>query len=71
MQVSLLTLTLGPVSLAMMVISEPASHLLAVGLGGQTIVFVLMVYFGAPSMFITLWFRFDYVTNPPLGTLII
>jgi hypothetical protein len=24
-----------------------------------------------PSMFITLWFGFDYWTNPPLGTLII
>jgi hypothetical protein len=23
------------------------------------------------SMFITLWFGFDYGTNPPLGTLII
>jgi hypothetical protein len=32
---------------------------------------VLTVYFGTPSMFITLWFGFDYVTNPPLGTLII
>jgi hypothetical protein len=32
---------------------------------------VLTVYFGAPSMFITLWFGFDYGTNPPLGTLII
>jgi hypothetical protein len=32
---------------------------------------VLMVYFGTPSMFITLWFGFDYGTNPPLGTLII
>jgi hypothetical protein len=32
---------------------------------------MLMVYFGAPSMFITLWFGFDYGTNPPLGTLII
>jgi hypothetical protein len=32
---------------------------------------VLRVYFGAPSMFITLWFGFDYGTNPPLGTLII
>jgi hypothetical protein len=31
---------------------------------------VLTVYFGAPSMFITLWFGFDYGTNPPLGTLI-
>jgi hypothetical protein len=34
-------------------------------------VLVLTVYFGAPSMFITLWFGFDYGTNPPLGTLII
>jgi hypothetical protein len=33
--------------------------------------FMLTVYFGAPSMFITLWFGFDYGTNPPLGTLII
>jgi hypothetical protein len=32
---------------------------------------ILTVYFGAPSMFITLWFGFDYGTNPPLGTLII
>jgi hypothetical protein len=32
---------------------------------------VLTVYFGAPSMFITLWFGFDCGTNPPLGTLII
>jgi hypothetical protein len=32
---------------------------------------LLMVYFGAPSMFIALWFGFDYGTNPPLGTLII
>jgi hypothetical protein len=31
---------------------------------------LLTVYFGAPSMFITLWFGFDYGTNPPLGTLI-
>jgi hypothetical protein len=29
------------------------------------------VFFGTPSMFITLWFGFDYGTNPPLGTLII
>jgi hypothetical protein len=34
-------------------------------------VIVLTVYFGTPNMFITLWFRFDYGTNPPLGTLII
>jgi hypothetical protein len=27
--------------------------------------------FGTPNMFITLWFGFDYGTNPPLGTLII
>jgi hypothetical protein len=32
---------------------------------------VLMVYFGTPNMFITLWFGFDYGSNPPLGTLII
>jgi hypothetical protein len=32
---------------------------------------VLTVYFGTPSMFITLWFGFDYGTNPPLATLII
>jgi hypothetical protein len=32
---------------------------------------MLTVYFGSPSMFITLWFGFDYGTNPPLGTLII
>jgi hypothetical protein len=32
---------------------------------------MLTVYFGAPSKFITLWFGFDYGTNPPLGTLII
>jgi hypothetical protein len=32
---------------------------------------LLTVYFGTPSMFITLWFEFDYGTNPLLGTLII
>jgi hypothetical protein len=32
---------------------------------------LLTVYFGTPSMFITLWFGFYYITNPPLGTLII
>jgi hypothetical protein len=32
---------------------------------------LLTVYFGAPSMLITLWFGFDYGTNLPLGTLII
>jgi hypothetical protein len=37
----------------------------------QQAIQVLTVYFGAPSMFITLWFGFDYGTNPPLGTLII
>jgi hypothetical protein len=31
---------------------------------------LLTVYFGTPNMFITLWFGFDYGTNPPLGTLI-
>jgi hypothetical protein len=30
---------------------------------------LLTVYFGTPNMFITLWFGFDYGTNPPLGTL--
>jgi hypothetical protein len=33
--------------------------------------YLLMVYFGTPNMFITLWFGFVYGTNPPLGTLII
>jgi hypothetical protein len=32
---------------------------------------LLTVYFGTTSMFITLWFGFDYGTNPPLGKLII
>jgi hypothetical protein len=32
---------------------------------------MLTMYFGTPSMFITLWFGFDYGTNPPLDTLII
>jgi hypothetical protein len=32
---------------------------------------MLTVYFGTPSMFITLRFGSDYGTNPPLGTLII
>jgi hypothetical protein len=32
---------------------------------------MLMVYFGTPKMFTTLWFGFDYGTNLPLGTLII
>jgi hypothetical protein len=32
---------------------------------------MLTVYFGTPNMFITLWFGFDYGTNPPLRTLII
>jgi hypothetical protein len=32
---------------------------------------ILTVYFGTPRMFITLWFGFDYGTNPPLGTLIV
>jgi hypothetical protein len=32
---------------------------------------MLTVYFCTPNMFITLWFGFDYGTNPPLGTLII
>jgi hypothetical protein len=32
---------------------------------------LLTVYFGTPNVFITLWFGFDYGTNPPLGKLII
>jgi hypothetical protein len=32
---------------------------------------LLTVYFSTPNMFITLWFGFDYRTNPPLGTLMI
>jgi hypothetical protein len=32
---------------------------------------LLMVYFGTPNMFTTLWFALDYETNPPLGTLMI
>jgi hypothetical protein len=32
---------------------------------------MLTVYFGTPSMFITLCFGFDYGTNPLLCTLII
>jgi hypothetical protein len=35
------------------------------------VTWLLIVYIGTPSMFITLWFGFDYGTNPPLGTLII
>jgi hypothetical protein len=43
-----------------------------VNLGGVSLPEVLLtVYFGTPNMFITLWFGFDYGTNPPLGTLII
>jgi hypothetical protein len=45
----------------------PDVHVSLVAGGGH----VLTVYFGAPSMFITLWFGFDYGTNPPLGMLII
>jgi hypothetical protein len=41
------------------------------GTEGEVSATLLTVYFGAPSMFITLWFGFDYGTNPPLGTLII
>jgi hypothetical protein len=32
---------------------------------------MLMVNFGAPNMFVTLWFELDYGTNPLLGTLMI
>jgi hypothetical protein len=28
-----------------------------------------MVNFGAPNIFVTLWFELDYATNPPLGIL--
>jgi hypothetical protein len=28
---------------------------------------VLTVNFGAPNIFVTLWFKFDYATNPSLG----
>jgi hypothetical protein len=45
----------------------PDSHSVEDG----AVVPVLTVYFGTPSMFITLWFGFDYGTNPPLGMLII
>jgi hypothetical protein len=31
----------------------------------------LMVNFCTPNMFIILWFKLDYGTNPPLDTLII
>jgi hypothetical protein len=44
---------------------------IAVGSFGIQAESLLTVYFGTPSMFITLWFGFDYGTNPPLGTLII
>jgi hypothetical protein len=30
---------------------------------------LLMVNFGTPNMFITLWFELDYRNNTPLGTL--
>jgi hypothetical protein len=30
---------------------------------------MLMVYFGIANMFITVWFGFDYGTNPPLSIL--
>jgi hypothetical protein len=30
---------------------------------------MLTVTFGAPNIFVTLWFDLDYGTNPPLGTL--
>jgi hypothetical protein len=36
-----------------------------------SVVEMLTVYFGTSNMFISLWFGFDYGTNPPLGTLII
>jgi hypothetical protein len=30
-----------------------------------------MVNFGAPNIFVILWFEFDYGTHPPIGTLMI
>jgi hypothetical protein len=39
------------------------------GLGKRCYLRVLTVYFGTPNMLSTLWFGFDYGTNPPLGTL--
>jgi hypothetical protein len=48
------------------------SYILTLGFPGKpSFRTVLTVYFGTPNMFITLWFGFDYGTNPPLGTLII
>jgi hypothetical protein len=32
---------------------------------------MLTVNFGAPNVFVTLWFELDYVTNPPLDKLMI
>jgi hypothetical protein len=32
---------------------------------------MLTVIFGTPNVFVTLWFDLNYVTNPPLGTLMI
>jgi hypothetical protein len=46
-------------------------QLLSTGVRGAAGHHLLTVYFGTPSMFISLWFGFDYGTNPPLGTLII
>jgi hypothetical protein len=46
-------------------------RLLRATIAGKASMRVLTVYFGTPNMFITLWFGFDYGTNPPLGTLII
>jgi hypothetical protein len=41
------------------------------GSGGRRVDWLLTVYFVTPNIFITLWFGFNYGTNPPLGTLII
>jgi hypothetical protein len=32
---------------------------------------MLTVNYGARNVFVTLWIELDYVTNPPLGTLMI
>jgi hypothetical protein len=31
---------------------------------------MLTVNFGAPNIFVTLWFELEYSPNPPLGTLL-
>jgi hypothetical protein len=58
-------------SLPILIAPTPEELMLLYTFATTQVVSVLTVYFGAPSMFITLWFGFDYGTNPPLGTLII